>query len=251
MPQFKTQVLRYELLPSTNLEAAKRAIEGAPEGLCVIAAGQTAGRGRQERQWVSPKDAGLYFSIVLRPALEQKMWPLLTLMTALAVQDALLDSCELQTDIKWPNDVLFNEKKLSGILAETVESPDGRALVVGIGINLSRHSFPSELESVATSVEAATGNQPNLEVVLQALARSLETRYPTLQTPNGPIAIAREWCARSSYCQGKRIRVSDGDESFVGTTRGLEGDGALRVETDGGEIRIVRAADVTGVRSEA
>jgi BirA family biotin operon repressor/biotin-[acetyl-CoA-carboxylase] ligase len=242
------QILRFDSLPSTNLEAARRALEGAPEGLCVVAGEQTAGRGRHQRQWVSPKDAGLYFSIILRPRFEQSGWPLLTLMTAIAVHDALLDVCALETDIKWPNDILVNEKKLCGILAETVETFLGRAVVVGIGINLTSKSFSPDLDGIASSVEAATGKSPEVEVVLEALARVLISNYRRLQHRGGPEVIIGEWCARSSYATGKRIRVSESNENFSGITRGLERDGALRVETDDGEIKVVRAADVTLVR---
>jgi len=243
-----TQILRFDSLPSTNLEAARRAVEGAPEGLCVVAGEQTAGRGRHQRQWVSPKDAGLYFSIILRPRFEQSVWPLLTLMTAIAVHDALLDACSLETDIKWPNDILVNEKKLCGILAETVETCLGRAVVVGIGINLTSKSFSPDLYGVASSVEDATSKSPGVEVVLAALVRVLITHYQLLQRRGGPEVIVGEWCARSSYATGKRIRVSENNENFSAITRGLERDGALRVETDDGEIRIVRAGDVTVVR---
>src|SRR5207237_4069772 len=91
-------ILRFESLPSTNTEAARQAVLGVPEGLCVIAREQTAGRGRQQRAWVSPKDAGLYFSIVLRPRLDARAWPLVTLAAALAASDALREACALETD---------------------------------------------------------------------------------------------------------------------------------------------------------
>ena len=246
---FTPEILRFESLPSTNLEAARRAIAGAAEGLCIVAAEQTAGRGRLQRHWLSPKNAGLYFSIIVRPHFEQSLWPLLTLMSAVAVHDALLDACGLETDIKWPNDLLVNHKKLCGILAETIETPQGRAVVVGIGINLTTNSFPPELETVATSVAAAAGQAPDLEVVLKALVPSFVGYYQVLQKPDGSEAIVREWRKRSSYAEGRRIRVTCGNESFEGTTRGLESDGALRVETSDGEIKTVRAGDVTAVRS--
>jgi BirA family biotin operon repressor/biotin-[acetyl-CoA-carboxylase] ligase len=242
------QILRFDSLPSTNLEAARRALAGAAEGVCVVAAEQTAGRGRLQREWVSPKNAGLYFSIVLRPAFEQSGWSLLTLMAAVAVHDALFDACSLETDIKWPNDILVEEKKLCGILAETVETPSGRAVIVGIGINLTSGYFSPDLYRAATSVESATGKSPDAEVVLAALVHALLTQYQQLQLDGGPEMIVGEWCARSSYCMGKRVRVSESNGSVVGTTRGLECDGALRVQTDQGEIRIVRAGDVTEVR---
>lgn len=237
--------LRFESLPSTNLEAANRAIEGAPEGLCIVSGEQTAGRGRLGRQWVSPAGAGIYFSIVLRPQFDQATWPLLTLMTAIAVQETLATACALQTDIKWPNDILHNEKKLCGILAETVETANGRAVIVGIGINLTNDSFPSELKGVATSVSAAGGQSPNRECILEVLQRCFAARYEELQTPEGPAEVLREWSRRSSYANARRIHVAEGSEKFSGITRGLTPDGALRVETENGEIRIVRAGDVS------
>jgi BirA family biotin operon repressor/biotin-[acetyl-CoA-carboxylase] ligase len=242
------EILRFDSLPSTNLEAAQRAGKGAPEGLCVVAGEQTAGRGRLEREWVSPKGAGLYFSIVLRPRFEQSAWALISLMAAVAVYEALHDSCGLQADIKWPNDVLADEKKLCGILAETVETSEGRAVVVGIGINLTNHAFPESLEKTATSVEAATGQHPDVEVVLEALVASLGKYYQVLQDPDGAGVIVREWSRRSTFASGKRIRVTSGDETIDGTSRGLEPDGALRVETPGGKMRTVRAGDVSSLR---
>ena len=174
-------------------------MEGAAEGLCVVAGEQTAGRGRLDRQWVSPKGAGLYFSVILRPQFEQSLWPLLTLMAAVAVHDALLDGCKLETDIKWPNDILAGDKKLCGILAETVDTPLGRAVVLGIGINLKHNSFPAELDRVATSVEAAAGSSGNPQVILEALVDSLARYYEMLQRPGGAEELVREWSTRSSY----------------------------------------------------
>ena len=242
------QILRFESLPSTNLEAARLAGEDAPEGLCIIAGEQTAGRGRLERQWVSPQGAGLYFSMILRPQFEQSVWPLLTLMAAVAVHDALLEAYALKADIKWPNDLLVNDKKLCGILAETVDTSIGRAVVLGIGVNLKQGSFPVELEAVATSVESATGGVSDLEMVIEPLVGSLVRYYEILQLASGPEVIVREWSARSSYVNGKRIRIVNGDEVFEGTSRGLERDGALRIETDSGEVKAVRTGDVTSLR---
>lgn len=249
MGKFTAQILRFESLPSTNLEAARLAAEGAAEGLCVVAGEQTAGRGRLQRQWVSPKGAGLYFSIVLRPQFEQNGWALLTLMAAVAVNDALRESCSLETDIKWPNDVLANDKKLCGILAETVETNMGRAVVLGIGINLTKQSYPEEFALVATSVEAESARTVDLENLLATLTNVLRRHYEALNKPFGTEAIIREWCARSSYCEGKFVRVVESNETFTGTTRGLVRDGGLRVETNDGEIRIVHAGDVSSLRS--
>jgi BirA family transcriptional regulator, biotin operon repressor / biotin---[acetyl-CoA-carboxylase] ligase len=241
-------ILHFNSLPSTNTEATRQAARGAPEGLCIVAREQTAGRGRQQRAWLSPPGAGLYFSIILRPRLEMRAWPLITLMAALAVHDALKEACKLETDIKWPNDIHAQNRKLCGILAETVETETGRACIVGIGINLSDRAFPEELRDTATSVEAVTGTAPDVETLLQALTRSLARRYQMLQSPDGAAQTIREWSARSSYAQNRRVRVSLDNEIFEGVTRGLEPDGALRVETEAGEIKIIRAGDVTALR---
>lgn len=249
MSELASQILRFDSLPSTNLEAARRAIEGAAEGLCVVANEQTAGRGRLQRQWISPKGAGLYFSVVLRPRIHQSSWPLIALAAAIAVHDALIESYSLRTDIKWPNDILSNSRKLCGILAETVDTTEGRALVLGIGINLTISAFPPEMQEVATSVQLETGQTPNLETILRNMIIAFERRYEMLQSGRGGEEILREWSNRSSYASGKRIRVVNGQEVLAGTTRGLESDGALRVETDEGEIRIVRTGDVTELRT--
>jgi BirA family biotin operon repressor/biotin-[acetyl-CoA-carboxylase] ligase len=245
---FCVNILRFDSLPSTNTEAARQAHAGASEGLCVVAREQTAGRGRRERAWVSPLDAGLYFSIVLRPRLEAASWSLITLMAAVAVRDALAEACGLEADIKWSNDLLARGRKVCGILAEAIETPPGRACVLGVGINLNDRAFPSELLDRATSVEAETGARPDRDALLAALVRHLARRYAQLHEHGGTAATVRAWSAASSYAEGKRVRVALGDETIEGTTRGLEADGALRVELDGGEIRIVRAGDVTALR---
>ena len=250
---FQPIILRYDALPSTNTEAAAQAVSGASEGLCIVAREQTRGRGRQERVWSSPPGAGLYFSVVLRPRLKPGAWPLVTLVAALAVRGALAQACGLETDIKWPNDILAGGRKLCGILAETVETRAGRACILGIGINLSERAYPAQLGAHATSVEAATaaGGPPDSELVLGALVRHLAARYAQLHAPAGEIEIVRDWSANSTYAAGKRVRVHAATETFHGTTRGLEPDGALRVETTAGEIKIVRAGDVHALRAEA
>jgi BirA family transcriptional regulator, biotin operon repressor / biotin---[acetyl-CoA-carboxylase] ligase len=242
--RFRPTILRFESLDSTNTEAARQARRGAPEGLCIVAREQTAGRGRQQRVWISPAGAGLYCSTLLRPRLEMSAWPLITLAAALAVHDALIDACALTTDIKWPNDICARERKLCGILAETVETESGRACVLGIGINLRESVFPAELREAATSIEALTGQNADAETLLEALLRSLALRYETLQGTDGQALTLSAWTARSSYAEGRRVKVTLAGESFEGTTRGLEHDGALRVETNG-EIRIIRAGDIT------
>jgi BirA family transcriptional regulator, biotin operon repressor / biotin---[acetyl-CoA-carboxylase] ligase len=248
---FHPTILRLETIDSTNLEAIRQAKSGAKEGLCIVAREQTAGRGRLDRTWQSPKDAGLYLSLVLRPRIEMNQWPLLSLASALAVSDALLRACSLKPDIKWPNDVCVNDRKLCGILAETIETPSGAAAIIGIGINLKRTALPDDLRQTATSIEEVIGSEPDTEQALSELLNAFGERYDILQSSDGCEHTIREWCASSSYAYERRVRVSLENERFTGITRGLDRDGALRVETDDGQIRIVRAGDVTALRAQA
>jgi BirA family transcriptional regulator, biotin operon repressor / biotin---[acetyl-CoA-carboxylase] ligase len=244
----KTNVLRFESLPSTNTELARRASEGAAGGLAIVADEQTAGRGRLQRAWSSPKGAGLYFSILLRPTIPQNYWPLITFVAALAVGDALHEAAGVQTDIKWPNDLLSGERKICGILAEAIDTPLGRAVILGIGINLTENAFPPELAKVATSVSEAMGGTPDREQILLALLDALSAWYSRL---NDPGQIVDAWSNRSSYGLGKLVQVSNGDDVWQGTTCGVEPDGALRLRTATGEIKLVRAGDVYSVRSSS
>jgi BirA family biotin operon repressor/biotin-[acetyl-CoA-carboxylase] ligase len=245
MTSFKPKVLRFESLPSTNTELARLASEGAGEGLSIVADEQTAGRGRLQRAWSSPRGAGLYFSTLLRPKIPLNYWPLFTLMAALAAGDALNEACGVATDIKWPNDLLSGERKICGILAEAIETPAGRAVIVGIGINLTQNAFPAELENVATSVEQATGRAPERDVILTALLQSIARWYAVLDRPE---EIINAWSERSSYATGRMVQIVNGNEAWQGTTCGLEPDGALRLRTLNGEIKLIRAGDVSSLR---
>jgi BirA family transcriptional regulator, biotin operon repressor / biotin---[acetyl-CoA-carboxylase] ligase len=243
-------ILRFDTIDSTNTEALNQARRGAEEGLCVVARRQTAGRGRHGRVWISDEDAGIYFSVVLRPRVETRFLPLLTLTAAIAVHDALEQLHSIDCDIKWANDVHVGGKKICGILAETCETAKGLAIVVGIGVNLKSSNFPPEIATVATSVEAETGRAPDAEKLLEVLTKRLAHFYEIFQAENGAEKIRDEWTRRSSYAFGKTVRVALENETFHGTTRGIEENGALRVETATGEIRIVAAGDVTNLRAD-
>ncbi|MEQ1606225.1 MAG: biotin--[acetyl-CoA-carboxylase] ligase [Pyrinomonadaceae bacterium] len=240
-------ILRFESIGSTNDEAARQAKLGADEGLCVIARQQTAGRGRHGRVWASDADSGLYFSIVLRPEIGDRFLPLVTLMSGVAVHDALTES-GLKPDIKWVNDVLIQEKKISGILAETVETTKGPAVIVGIGINLTSRDFPDEIAETATSVEAETGRRVSADEFAGVLTKYLTFFYNMLCEEIGPAEIIEHWRRRSTYFTGKKVRVTLAGEILEGTTDGLEENGALRVRTPAGELKIVQAGDVEKIR---
>lgn len=240
-------ILRFDKLGSTNTEAAEQARHGAPEGLCVIAREQTEGRGRHGRKWHSAADSGLFFSIVLRPKLGPAFLPLITLMAGVAVFDTISD-LGVKPDIKWVNDLLVNEKKIGGILAETVETASGIAVVVGVGINLTTSGSPKEIADISTSISSVTGKDVSADEVAHRLTRSLDLFYGSLSMPGGPAEILRAWEARSTYFSGKPVTVTLHDRQFSGVTDGLEANGALRVKLDDGSVTIIQSGDVERLR---
>lgn len=255
-------IVTFDTIDSTNTEALKQARHGADEGLCVVARQQTAGRGRHGRTWVSEKDAGLYFSIVLRPKLDTKFLPLMTLMTGVAVHDTL-EEFGIRSDIKWVNDLLVNERKICGILAETTDTNDGLAVVVGIGINLRSSNLPAEIADTATSIEEVLSTPPAVPggfsprhitrlstELVESLTKYLSYFYDILNGENGPAEISGEWRNRSSYFSGKSVRVVSENGSVSGVTDGLEPNGALRVRKEDGTVAIIQAGDVEKIRSD-
>jgi BirA family transcriptional regulator, biotin operon repressor / biotin---[acetyl-CoA-carboxylase] ligase len=239
-------ILRFDSIDSTNTEAINQAKRGADEGLCIVAREQMMGRGRHGRTWISEKDAGLYFSLVLRPKIEIRVLPLITLMTAIAVHTSIEKTFQIECDIKWVNDIHVRGKKICGILAETVETDKGLAVIVGIGINLKSTNFPAELAETATSIESETGETANLETFLPILTSFLD-KYCDLLYEDAE-KIRQEWSARSSYALGKEVKIKLENEMIYGITRGIEENGALRLELETGEVRIINAGEVEQLR---
>lgn len=241
-------ILKFDTIESTNTEALNQARRGADEGLCITARRQTAGRGRHGRSWISEKDAGLYFSIVLRPKIELKFLTLITLLSAAAVHDALEKLYQIDCDIKWVNDIHVNDKKICGILAETAETDKGLAVVVGIGINLKSSNFPDDVAETATSVETETGKTPDAEKLISTLTGFLKQFYAVLNAENGAENIRNEWIRRSSYAFGKPVTAKTETETITGETCGIGENGSLRIKTQTCEIRIINSGEIQRLR---
>ncbi len=242
-------ILSYDTIESTNLEAINQAKRGAEEGLCVTARQQTAGRGRHGRKWISPKDSGIFFSVVLRPKIEFRFLPLITFVGAIAAFETLRELYDLKPDIKWANDVHVNEKKICGILAETAETSTGLAVVLGVGINLSSSNLPEDLAAIATSIENETPKKTQKDELLSASISNIIKFYQILTETGGAAKICREWTIRSSYAFGKLVSATLEGEIITGITSGIEENGALRIETDDSKIAIIQAGDVEKIRS--
>ena len=236
-------LVHFESLDSTNREAADQARRGAAEGLTIVADEQTAGRGRQGRSWISQKGSGAYFSIILRPRIDPRHYTLVPLMAAIAVCDALREGWPIRPDIKWPNDVVVGDRKICGILSEMIDTAEGNAIILGIGINV--HHVEAQLN--ATSIEAETDPSADRDDVVEKVLAQLRDLYQMLQ--DRPLAIIDEWSKRSSYFSEAQVNVDLGNgDAYTGTTCGLEESGALRVRVDDGSVRIVQAGDVTRLR---
>ena len=229
---FDTHIHHYFKIGSTNTAAMAAAAEGAPQGSVFLAEEQTAGRGRGSNSWLSERSTGIYCSVILRPALPPSDVLILSLAAGLAVQSAIqqVDS-RVAADLKWPNDVLIDGKKVCGILTEmNSEATQVRHIVVGIGINVNQASFPPELG--ATSLRMTTGSEWSRVEVATALLKSLDREYRMLlQDPGASAAIIRRFVEGSSWTYGKKVRIEESYSALEGTTAGLDARGFLQLKT--------------------
>jgi BirA family transcriptional regulator, biotin operon repressor / biotin---[acetyl-CoA-carboxylase] ligase len=229
---FDEHLHHFYKIGSTNTAAMAAAAEGAPEGSVFLAEEQTAGRGRGANSWQSQRSTGIYCSVVLRPALPPSEVLALSLAAGLAVRAAIeqVDS-RVTADLKWPNDLLIDGKKVCGILAEmNAEATRVRYIVVGIGINVNQASFPKELG--ATSLRLVTGSEWSRVELVAALLKSLDREYRQLcEDPEAKEDILRRFAESSSWVQGKAVRIEESGSAFEGTTEGLDQRGFLRVRT--------------------
>ncbi len=245
---FGKRIYHFFKTDSTNRVALELGHAGEPEGAVVLAEEQTAGRGRAGRVWHSERAAGIYVTLLLRPRIAPVQASLLTMMAGLSAHAAIQAQTGLAVDIKWPNDLLIRGKKAGGILTEMHAEPGQvRFVIVGLGLNVNQEKFPSELGSVATSLRIETGKQQSRLELLVRLLREFDNDYNRFLR-EGAASVTQRFEGVSSYAQGKRVRVTNGIESFAGTTAGLGREGLLQVKRDDGEVVTVIAGDVAEAR---
>ncbi len=225
----------FDSVGSTMSEAARLAAEGCESGTVVGADEQTAGQGRFGRKWISSKDAGLYFTVVLRLNLKQEALPVVTLALGLAVAEAITAVSGIVCDLRWPNDVLIGGRKTAGILVQLEHG----AILVGIGININNDRLPDDLNATSLKLSGAQ-RQELLHAILAAA-----DRYTALLEREGKQPILDLFTHASSYVSGKRVIV---DQGARGTTAGLDPSGFLILQSDDGKRSLILAG---GVRPEA
>ncbi len=241
----KGDILYFEETDSTNLKAKELAARGAPEGTVVIAEKQTCGRGRKQRVWFSPSGDGIYLSLVLRPPIPPNQAPRITLMTAVAVADALLSATGLPVRIKWPNDILVHGKKLAGILTEISTEMDAvDFVVVGLGLNVNTpiERFPQQIRGRATSILVESGKPCPRARIVRSYLEHFESRYEKLAT-EGFAPIMDRWRALTDVV-GRRVSVKVINKEFVGQVTSVDNDGVLVVRDDEGESHRIFSGDL-------
>lgn len=223
----------FDSVTSTMDVAAALAAEGAAHGVVVAARQQTAGRGRRGATWESPPGAGLYFSFIAKPSAASAL-TLITLAAGVGVRDGVAEATGLAADLKWPNDVVVNWRKLAGILAEghAIGTPH-QAVVIGVGVNLQPAAYPPDVSARAASLEGELGRPVDRDAVLDAILRALWRRLATLDEK--PDDILQAWRAAAPSAVGTRVEW-DGRH---GTTTGVDETGALLVNTSTGIERII------------
>lgn len=240
------EVACFEELDSTNTRAKQLAEVGAREGLLVMAERQTAGKGRRGREWESRAGVNVYMTMLFRPELPPSRMPGITLLAALAITRGIYEVCGVRAEIKWPNDVVLNGKKICGILTEmSSEESFIHYLVVGIGINVNEQEFPEELKSKATSLLLEAG-RPVERCKLAARVVLALCEYYKRFKEQGDLSFIVEEYNQVLANKDKQVRVyydmaedarEDGGEE--GIARGIDSDGALLVEIDGKLKRII------------
>jgi len=245
---FGKRVFHFFKTGSTNTVAMELGFAGEPEGTVVMAEAQTAGRGRSGRAWHSEKGAGLYFTVLLRPKLAPAQAPLLTMLAGISAHAAIAAQAGLVTELKWPNDLMMDGKKLGGILTEMHAEPNAvRFVIVGIGINVNQEKFPPELASIATSIRKETGRMSYRLELMARLLGQFESDYNRFLSEGAGFVIER-FESISTFTRGRRVRVDTGTDSYVGTTAGLTPEGLLLVNREHGPLMTVIAGDVSEVR---
>ncbi len=245
-----SNVIRFDIVDSTNRYVSEQAENGAPEGLVAVADEQRAGRGRLGRAWVANRGEALLCSLLFRPPLAPNEMFAIPMLVSLAASDVTGEFAGSPIGCKWPNDLVHADHKVGGVLAEFVDSPgEPPALVVGLGVNLEWSATRSGLEDAAIEpigLAEIAGRPIDRDEVLAALLSKVDDRYSTIAIPGTPADVVREYAGRCETI-GRLVQVTTSSSQFTGRAVGLSEDGRLLVESARGVVRL-EAADVIHLR---
>ena len=238
-------IVYYKETDSTNLRIKQLGDEGAPEGTLAVADSQSAGRGRRGRTWDSPAGSSIYMSVLLRPRILPDKAPMLTLVMACSVAEGIMDCEDVDVQIKWPNDIIINGRKLVGILTEMSTQIDYISHVtVGVGINVNMTEFPAEIRRTATSLRLETGHVVKRARLIAAVMERLEQNYGIfLQTED--MSGLMEKYSRLLVNQGKEVMVLGAKEEYKAYAVGINNTGELIVRREDGTEEAIYAGEVS------
>ncbi|WP_109710663.1 biotin--[acetyl-CoA-carboxylase] ligase [Faecalicatena contorta] len=235
----------FDQIDSTNIRAKQLGEEGAPHGTLIVAGQQNAGRGRRGRTWESPPGVSIYMSIVLRPEMAPVKAPMLTLVMALSAADSLKECTGLDVQIKWPNDIVLNGKKLAGILTEMSTEMDYiNHVVIGVGINVNTERLPEELKEKATSLRLETGRIIRRSEIIASIMKEFEKNYQLFIETQG-LGQMQEKYNSLLINREKEVRILGVKEGYAAYALGINEKGELLVRRDNGEIEAVLAGEVS------
>lgn len=230
-------VYYYECLGSTNDEAHRLAEQGAASGSLVIADAQDAGKGRMGRAFFSPSGSGIWMSLILRPDILPERASMLTLVAAVAVHDTLMEF-GISSGIKWPNDVVVDGKKISGILTEMRAEPEAIDYVIlGVGINVNMTEFPKSLEPLAVSMAQVSGKSFERGKIVESFLRHFEADYQTF-LEKGHLGFIQERYNENLIHRNKKIHIHEIRREWQGVSQGINEMGELLVQGDAGIQRL-------------
>lgn len=239
------KIIHKTSVTSTQHIAHQLARENAPHGTVVIADEQTKGKGRMNRSWYSSKNKGIWMSIILRPEILPYLAPQLTLLTATVLAEVFDKELKIWPQIKWPNDLLINQKKTAGILTEMQAEQDQiQYVVIGIGINVNQsiHDIPDELSNKATSLHIASNKERSIKDLIQQILQSFEPSYNDY-IENGFSDIKKKW-ESYGFKIGEKIKINTLKHSWTAKFNGIASDGALLIENNDGQIKKLYSAEI-------
>lgn len=239
------EILHYDITDSTNNEAKRLCEKEVVHGRLIVADRQTLGRGRRGREWLSSNNDGIWMSYILKPDMDPMEASALTLVAAMAVARALTETAGLKVGIKWPNDIVCNDRKISGILTE-MQSEDNkvRYVIVGIGINVDTEFFPDELKGVATSVFIESGYKIPKSDIIRHVSIYLEKYYDEFLAAGG-IARLKDDYEEMLVNLGRQVYADDGTAVMEYTAMGINEQGELVVRDANGNVKSIRAGEVS------
>ena len=238
------KIFYFPVIDSTNQKAKQLGEEGCPHGTLVIAEQQEVGRGRRGRSWECPAGAGIFMTLVLRPEICANNAPMMTLVAALAVSAAITKKAGVTAEIKWPNDIVINGKKVCGILTEmSIAEGQVSYIVLGIGINAHNTDFPEEISDRATSLYLETKAHLDRAELTEEILEQFEHYYAVFMKTEELEGLAEEYNSRLVN-RNRRVKVLDEKEPFEGRAVGITVHGELMVDTEQGQ-RLVSAGEVS------